>query len=187
MLTLPRPSRPSARQASIRRRALLAAPCLVVAIAIALTGVASGSPTAHAARTCSPPSYPGAGYFTSLNVSGTTCSAGKKVALAYYKCRLKHGKAGRCHSKVLKYACHETRNSIPTEIDARVTCKRGHKKVSLRATGDDVDVSAIARAYGGGGHRRAAGFTTELGNDELIEELRSQVADRLGGGVPSTA
>jgi phosphoesterase RecJ-like protein len=65
--------------------------------------------------------------------------------------------------------------------------KRGHKKVSLRATGDDVDVSAIARAYSGGGHRRAAGFTTELGNDELVEELRGQVADRLGGGVPSTA
>ena len=35
-------------------------------------------------------------------------------------------------------------------------------QVSLRATGDDVDVSVIARAQGGGGHRRAAGFTTTL-------------------------
>ena len=65
--------------------------------------------------------------------------------------------------------------------------KRGQKKVSLRATGDDVDVSAIARAHAGGGHRRAAGFTTELTNDALVEELRGQVEDRLGGSVPSTA
>ena len=36
-------------------------------------------------------------------------------------------------------------------------------KVSLRATDGEVDVSAIARAGGGGGHRQAAGFTTELG------------------------
>ena len=38
----------------------------------------------------------------------------------------------------------------------------GTRKVSLRATDDRVDVSAIARAGGGGGHRRAAGFSTEL-------------------------
>ena len=36
----------------------------------------------------------------------------------------------------------------------------GQHKVSLRATDDDVDVSVIARAQGGGGHRRAAGFST---------------------------
>jgi phosphoesterase RecJ-like protein len=55
--------------------------------------------------------------------------------------------------------------------------RRGQKKVSLRATDDDVDVSAIARAHGGGGHRRAAGFTTELSIPELIEELRGQLAE----------
>jgi phosphoesterase RecJ-like protein len=65
--------------------------------------------------------------------------------------------------------------------------KRGQKKVSLRATDDDVDVSAIARANGGGGHRRAAGFTTELEIPELVAELRAQLAEHLGGGVPSTA
>ena len=37
------------------------------------------------------------------------------------------------------------------------------RKVSLRATDDRVDVSAIARAQGGGGHRRAAGFSTDHG------------------------
>jgi phosphoesterase RecJ-like protein len=53
--------------------------------------------------------------------------------------------------------------------------KEGQKKVSLRATDDDVDVSAIARAHGGGGHRRAAGFTTELSIPELIETLRASL------------
>lgn len=31
--------------------------------------------------------------------------------------------------------------------------------VSLRSNSDDVDVSAIARSLGGGGHKRAAGFS----------------------------
>jgi len=54
--------------------------------------------------------------------------------------------------------------------------RSGERKVSLRATSDDVDVSIIARAQGGGGHRRAAGFSTELGDDELVAFLRSAVA-----------
>jgi phosphoesterase RecJ-like protein len=53
------------------------------------------------------------------------------------------------------------------------------RKVSLRATDDRVDVSAIARAGGGGGHRRAAGFSTDLEFAELVEFLRAQVASQL--------
>jgi phosphoesterase RecJ-like protein len=56
---------------------------------------------------------------------------------------------------------------------------RPKRKVSLRATDDRVDVSRIARAAGGGGHRRAAGFSTELGYPELVEFLRSEVARQL--------
>jgi phosphoesterase RecJ-like protein len=56
--------------------------------------------------------------------------------------------------------------------------QQGERKVSLRATGDDVDVSLIARAQGGGGHRRAAGLTTELGDDELIAFLRAAVLEQ---------
>jgi phosphoesterase RecJ-like protein len=57
--------------------------------------------------------------------------------------------------------------------------RRGQRKVSLRATGEDVDVSLIARAQGGGGHRRAAGFSTTLELDELIAFLRPAVAAQL--------
>jgi bifunctional oligoribonuclease and PAP phosphatase NrnA len=53
------------------------------------------------------------------------------------------------------------------------------RKVSLRATDDRIDVSRIARAGGGGGHRRAAGFSTDLEFSELVSFLRSQLADQL--------
>jgi phosphoesterase RecJ-like protein len=55
----------------------------------------------------------------------------------------------------------------------------GRRKVSLRATDDDVDVSVIAREQGGGGHRRAAGFTTVLEVEPLIEFLRRALAAQL--------
>lgn len=56
---------------------------------------------------------------------------------------------------------------------------RGKHKVSLRATGEDVDVSAIARTQGGGGHRRAAGFSTTASVAETIELLRHELALQL--------
>jgi bifunctional oligoribonuclease and PAP phosphatase NrnA len=55
----------------------------------------------------------------------------------------------------------------------------GERKVSLRATDDDVDVSLVARAQGGGGHRRAAGFLTELDASELIAFLRGAISEQL--------
>jgi phosphoesterase RecJ-like protein len=52
-------------------------------------------------------------------------------------------------------------------------------KVSLRASDERVDVSRIARAQGGGGHRAAAGFTTAMSHDELVGFLRAQLAAQL--------
>lgn len=45
------------------------------------------------------------------------------------------------------------------------------RKGSLRSHPDGVDVSAIARSFGGGGHRRAAGFSTDLGMDEITRRI----------------
>ena len=59
------------------------------------------------------------------------------------------------------------------------TAQGGQRKVSLRASDDRVDVSRIARMQGGGGHRQAAGFSTELSWDELVEFLRAEVAQQL--------
>jgi bifunctional oligoribonuclease and PAP phosphatase NrnA len=55
----------------------------------------------------------------------------------------------------------------------------GRKKVSLRSTDGEIDVSVIARAGGGGGHRQAAGFSTELSDEELVAFLRDAVAAQL--------
>lgn len=52
----------------------------------------------------------------------------------------------RCDFAVIWFYDHETRQV----------------KVSLRAHHDDSDVSEIAKGYGGGGHRKAAGFTLPI-------------------------
>jgi phosphoesterase RecJ-like protein len=45
-------------------------------------------------------------------------------------------------------------------------------KGSLRASVDELDVSMIARLFGGGGHRQAAGFASEQSLDEITETIR---------------
>ena len=57
--------------------------------------------------------------------------------------------------------------------------REGLRKVSLRATDGRVDVSRIAREFGGGGHPQAAGFSTPLSFGELIERLRRLVGEQL--------
>jgi phosphoesterase RecJ-like protein len=55
--------------------------------------------------------------------------------------------------------------------------KGGHeRKASLRSSADELDVSAIARKAGGGGHRQAAGFSSTLSVDELTVFLRREFA-----------
>ncbi|MGC9221917.1 MAG: DHH family phosphoesterase [Solirubrobacteraceae bacterium] len=53
------------------------------------------------------------------------------------------------------------------------------RKVSLRASDGRIDVSAIARMQGGGGHRAAAGFSTSLPWNDLIEFLRTELGAQL--------
>jgi bifunctional oligoribonuclease and PAP phosphatase NrnA len=45
------------------------------------------------------------------------------------------------------------------------------RKVSLRSSVDTLDVSALAREFGGGGHRQAAGFGTDLSVEAITERL----------------
>jgi phosphoesterase RecJ-like protein len=49
------------------------------------------------------------------------------------------------------------------------------RRVSLRASMDELDVSAIARKSGGGGHRQAAGFSS----DKSIEEITQFIHDEF--------
>jgi phosphoesterase RecJ-like protein len=43
---------------------------------------------------------------------------------------------------------------------------------SLRSSVDELDVSAIARLFGGGGHRQAAGFSSDASVDEITAIIR---------------
>jgi phosphoesterase RecJ-like protein len=45
------------------------------------------------------------------------------------------------------------------------------RKVSLRSSIDALDVSALAREFGGGGHRQAAGFGTDLPVEAITARL----------------
>jgi bifunctional oligoribonuclease and PAP phosphatase NrnA len=56
---------------------------------------------------------------------------------------------------------------------------RAARKVSLRSSGGEIDVSAIARKRGGGGHKRAAGFSTDLELEELVPFLCAEVGSQL--------
>jgi phosphoesterase RecJ-like protein len=57
------------------------------------------------------------------------------------------------------------------------------RKVSLRSSVDEVDVSAIARKSGGGGHRAAAGFSSDLSVDELTDFIVREVGAQIGEPV----
>jgi bifunctional oligoribonuclease and PAP phosphatase NrnA len=56
---------------------------------------------------------------------------------------------------------------------------RTARKVSLRSSDGSVDVSAIAREQGGGGHKRAAGFGTDMPYPEIVEFVRAEVSKQL--------
>src|SRR2546423_4762935 len=48
------------------------------------------------------------------------------------------------------------------------------RKVSLRASVDEIDVSAIARKSGGGGHRQAAGFSSDASIEEIADFIQRE-------------
>jgi phosphoesterase RecJ-like protein len=48
------------------------------------------------------------------------------------------------------------------------------RRVSLRTRAERIDVSAIARKSGGGGHRQAAGFSSEDSVDEITDFIRRE-------------
>jgi phosphoesterase RecJ-like protein len=57
------------------------------------------------------------------------------------------------------------------------------RKVSLRSSVDEVDVSAIARKSGGGGHREAAGFSTDLSVAEITDFIVREVVAQVGAAA----
>src|SRR3954468_10222499 len=54
------------------------------------------------------------------------------------------------------------------------------RRVSLRSSTDEIDVSAIARTSSGGGHRQAAGFSSEKSIDEITDLIRREYLAQVG-------
>jgi phosphoesterase RecJ-like protein len=48
------------------------------------------------------------------------------------------------------------------------------RRISLRSSNDELDVSAIARKSGGGGHRQAAGFSSDASIEEITEFIQRE-------------
>ena len=102
---------------------------LLAALAVvALAGVGTAS-----AKSCSSAKYPGDGYFTSLSVRGTSCSAGRTVQKHHYSCRVRNGgRDGRCNRNVDGYRCSERRGDrTSVEYNARVSCRKGSRRISF--------------------------------------------------------
>lgn len=57
------------------------------------------------------------------------------------------------------------------------------RRVSLRASVDELDVSLIARGLGGGGHRQAAGFSSEASVEEITAFIRSAYREQRNGAA----
>ena len=67
------------------------------------------------------------------------------------------------------------------EADAAALIKQqrdGRFKVSVRSRGAH-DLSAVAAAFGGGGHRLAAGYTSDAGPAETVAKLRAALLGEL--------
>lgn len=64
-------------------------------------------------------------------------------------------------------------NAVPGMRFSLILAERqGKVKGSLRTLHDDVDVSAMAGAFNGGGHKKAAGFAV---SGKLVPEVRWKV------------
>jgi bifunctional oligoribonuclease and PAP phosphatase NrnA len=59
------------------------------------------------------------------------------------------------------------------------------RKVSLRSSVDEIDVSAIARKHGGGGHRQAAGFSSDDSLEDIVRFLVTEFAALAGSTAPA--
>jgi phosphoesterase RecJ-like protein len=61
------------------------------------------------------------------------------------------------------------------------------RRVSLRTRAEGIDVSAIARKSGGGGHRQAAGFSSEASTDEIVDFIRREFLAQAPGDAAAAS
>ena len=102
-------------------------PALV--FALTLVGIAAASVHASEQRLCVPPRGPGdsAVHSTNLRVTGITCVAGRKVALACV--RFTYGRSGACFAAGYWWRCRSTR---PPGSQSVERCTSRWRSMSIR-------------------------------------------------------
>jgi hypothetical protein len=107
-----------------------------VAVAAALFGGVAASSTISPAqgaglgrKVCKTPKYPGkTGRSLSLVTFHLGCTAGGRLSLAQYRCRVAKGHRGICptSTRILGYKCGEQRLFNRGYYDGKVECTRGN-------------------------------------------------------------
>jgi hypothetical protein len=118
----------------VRTRSLTTLGALGLVAVLALMGAQTSAAKTRGCKAPKSPAGLNGGYFTELRATNISCRSARKLVLAYYKCRRKRGGVkGTCHRRTVNgLRCTESRPSrlqSDTQINARVTCKTGRKKV----------------------------------------------------------
>ena len=113
----------------------------VLSACLLAVGLVGAQPSSARTFACSTPEEPAGlngGYFSNLRVSGyssrsSACRRGRRLVLAYYRCRRARGVRGACHGRTINgLRCSERRNpdlQSRTEVNGRVTCRRGSRRI----------------------------------------------------------
>lgn len=122
-----------------------------------------------------------------------TYNQNRILGLALQKSRLHLD--GACISSVITETEMKEYDVLPKHLDGIVNQLRvtkgvkaaiffyetgdGTFKVSTRSSVDEVDVAKIAVRHGGGGHKRAAGFSMQGNSNELAEQIAAEIGEQL--------
>ena len=125
-----------------------------------------------------------------------TYNQNRIMGLALLKSRLHLD--GTCISSVITAAEMKEYDVLPRHLEGIVSQLRSTKDVEtaifLYETGDGsfkvsarsaeyVDVSRIAVAHGGGGHKRAAGFSVQGDSGELVEMIVREIGEQMNNDI----
>lgn len=66
---------------------------------------------------------------------------------------------------------------VAAVIRDQLATEGASRRISLRAAKPGVDVSRIARGFGGGGHVKAAGCSSDLGYPEIVARICEELGD----------
>src|SRR5262249_41249527 len=94
------------------------------------------------------------------------------------------GVGGEDAEGVIGYLCAVDGAEMAATIREPPEPPDAQRRISMRASSDELDVSEIARMRGGGGHRQAAGFSTDESIEEIVAFMRTEFANASARAHP---